>query len=424
MRPPAITRVVIDASAHCQLACPSCPTASGATRAALRPGHLDPVRFAALLDANPQIAEIELSNYGEMFLNPRLIELLRTAWEREVSITADNGVNLNHANCETLEALIRYRVRGLTVSIDGASPETYARYRVKGDFHRVVSNIRQINDFRREHRSMFPLLTWQFIVFGHNEHEIEAARRMAAELGMGFKPKISWDDDFSPVRDSQLVQLQAGIHATRAEHYRAKGTDFARSICHQLWRSPVLNWDGRMLGCCRNFWGDFGSNAFEDGLSTSLASEKIENARQALMGRAPMDGQAPCASCDLYLTMKQDGNWIQPQEVAVPESAVLFGVVPVRGTSEATHTDIFPAPGHRVDPLLLARPPRAQRVELGAQIGTLFVLRPGDYTICVLPRRLDPSYRRKFPAMAPVTVPVTVRARPVAQQIAVELDES
>ncbi len=123
--------IQIDASAHCQLACPSCPTASGATRAAMGAGHLDPAAFERLLEANPSVQEVELSNYGEMFLNPKLRELLRIAFEHRVVLHADNGTNLNHASEETLEALVRYRFRSLSVSIDGASPETYSRYRVK-----------------------------------------------------------------------------------------------------------------------------------------------------------------------------------------------------------------------------------------------------------------------------------------------------
>jgi len=55
-----VRSIQLDASAHCQLACPSCPTASGATRAAMGAGHLDVRAFEALLDANPGLTDIEL----------------------------------------------------------------------------------------------------------------------------------------------------------------------------------------------------------------------------------------------------------------------------------------------------------------------------------------------------------------------------
>lgn len=104
-------------------------------------GHLDVRRFEELLDRNPEIAEVELSNYGEMFLNPRLTEIMRIAAARKVVLHADNGTNMNHVSDDTLEAPVRYRFRSITVSIDGASEETYARYRVRGSFERVLGNI-------------------------------------------------------------------------------------------------------------------------------------------------------------------------------------------------------------------------------------------------------------------------------------------
>jgi len=122
-------------------------------------GHLDPDAFEHLLAENPGLTDIELSNYGEMFLNPRLTDILRIAFDRRVVLHAHNGANLNHASPETLEALVKYRFHSLVVSIDGASPETFSRYRVKGDFKRVIGHIGQINRFKRSAMSGFPLLT-------------------------------------------------------------------------------------------------------------------------------------------------------------------------------------------------------------------------------------------------------------------------
>ena len=143
-----------------------------------------------------------------MFLNPRLPDLMRAAWERKVTLHAVNGVNLNFASDEALEGLVRYGFYAMTCSIDGASQESYRQYRINGNFERVIGHIRKINQYKRQYRSGFPILRWQFIVFGHNEHEIAAARKLAGEFGMIFVPKLSWDDDVSPIRDRELVQIQ------------------------------------------------------------------------------------------------------------------------------------------------------------------------------------------------------------------------
>jgi uncharacterized Fe-S cluster-containing radical SAM superfamily protein len=416
LRPPSV--IQIDASAHCQLACPSCPTADGSVRPAMGAGHLDPLRFEELLDRNPEIAEVELSNYGEMFLNPRLTEIMRIAAERKVVLHAENGTNMNHVSDDVLEALVTHRFRSITVSIDGAGEESYARYRVRGSFGRVIDNIRKINSYKRKHGAAFPLLSWQFIVFGHNEHEIAAAKKMAAGLGMVFRPKISWDDALSPIRDPRLVQIQTGLPATRAEFHQTRGVDVARHICYQLWNQPVLNWDGRLMGCCRNFWGDFGTNAFDAGLSAALGSPMLETAKQMLIGKADAEPGIPCTTCDLYRTLRANGKWITAEEIgkSAGDGAVLAGVVVDAGDSGATHADIFILPGHNVNRLAFVQPPAAVRCEFAVSCATAFVLRPGNYTVYVLPKRLDPTFRTQYPAITPVTAPITVAERPRAQE--------
>ena len=112
-----------------------------------------------------------------------------------------------------LEALVKYKVRAVLCSIDGASQETYQVYRRRGNLDTVIANIRKINHYKQLHRSGFPMLGWQFVVFGHNEHEIPVARELAKSLGMVFSTKISWDSKFSPVRDKEFVRKQTGEQA-------------------------------------------------------------------------------------------------------------------------------------------------------------------------------------------------------------------
>jgi hypothetical protein len=322
--------IQIDASSHCQLACPVCPTANGLTRPVLGAGHLKLADFERLLDRNPEIREVELSNYGEMFLNPQLPELLACAWERKVVVSGRNGVNLNFATEAALEAVVKYRVRALTCSIDGATQATYARYRVNGHLDRVLAHVDRIRELRRLRGSAFPLLDWQFVVMGHNEHELETVRAMARERGMHFTPRLSWNEDHSPVVNRDLVSIQTGLGAAGREEFREKeGVEYTRDICYQLWRAPVLNWNGKMLGCCVNFWGDFGSDAFAEDLPTAMRHPKMEHARRMLMGRAEARPDIPCTTCYQYLSMSRSGKWIGEEELQFPNSGdILVGVVP------------------------------------------------------------------------------------------------
>lgn len=316
MPPSAPDSIQIDASLHCQLACPLCPTADGRLRPALGAGHLKLADFEMLLERNPQIAHVELSNYGEMFLNPQLADILACAFEHKVTVSGANGVNLNFAQEQALDAVVRYRVSTLTCSIDGATQETYSRYRVKGNLSRVLGHIDKIREHRARRQSAFPLLSWQFVVFGHNEHEMKTARAMAAERGMVFVPKLSWDPDHSPVRNPDLVRIETGLEAaSRAEYRERHGVDYMRHICFQLWNAPVLNWNGAMLGCCVNYWGDFGANAFTSGLPEAMVNPKLEYARRMLTGDADPRDDIPCTSCGQYAEIRKTGLWLSKEEI-------------------------------------------------------------------------------------------------------------
>ena len=182
-----------------------------------------------------------------------------------------------------------------------------------------MANLRRLNAFRKQYRSHRPRMRWQFIAFGHNEHEIPAARRLAKELGMSFHVKLAWDD-FSPLSDGELVRREAGA-ATREEFRRTQGAGYVDSICSHLWDQPQINWDGRVLGCSRNFWGEFGGNAFRDGLTASVNSERIQYARGMLTGLLPAREDVPCATCDIYLDRKASGRWVERRTPSLPVRA-------------------------------------------------------------------------------------------------------
>ena len=319
MRLPASLRV--ETSTACQLRCPTCPTADGKTRGTIGIGYLKPTDFEALLEKNPRVRHVELSNWGEMFLNPELVAILEAADRRGVALSADNGVNLNHADDRVLEALVKHRFRSMTCSIDGASEETYKIYRRGGSLARVLSRIRRLNELKTRHGSQEPRLRWLFVAFGHNQHEIPAARALAAELNMTFFVKLAWQDlyapeEFSPVTDAAAIARETGLGvADRREYYARNGVAYhQRTICSQLWKAPQINWDGRMLGCCVNYWGDFG-NVFRDGLSETFHGGKMSYARAMLEGKKPARADIPCTTCSFYLTMKRDGNWMGSKDL-------------------------------------------------------------------------------------------------------------
>ena len=226
----------------------------------------------------------------------------------------DNGVNLNTVREEMLEGVVKYQFNRIICAIDGASSETYKMYRKGGDFETIIANIRKINEFKARYRSDLPILRWQFVAFGHNEHEIPLARQMAYELGMEFFVKLAWDD-FSPVKNKELVRLSSKTEASSRKEYQEKHGSYylIETVCSQLWLQPQINADGRVLGCCVNHWGDYG-NALKEDLIGILNNEKMNYARAMLRGKKEAREDIPCIHCDRYKGMKKSNTWLFPRK--------------------------------------------------------------------------------------------------------------
>lgn len=306
-------KIRLDASTLCQLECPLCPRDALGENIGF--GFLKFDDFKNVLDSNPWVSDIELSNYGEIFLNPDLLEIIMYAYSKNVTLHADNGVNLNTASDEVLEALVKYKFRSLKCSIDGVDQETYSIYRKSGNFEKVIQHIKKINYYKEKLKSAFPLLTWQFIVFGHNTHQIKAARQTAKNLSMLFRLRLSWDDSFSPVINKDLVRHEFGLDvSSRQEYIEKTGKDYVERICTQLWLQPQINFDGKVLGCCVNHWGNFG-NIFQEGLSECLNNEKINYARAMLSGCKESRQDIPCSTCKYYKLKRKNGTWVSLADV-------------------------------------------------------------------------------------------------------------
>ena len=313
------TALRIEACSVCQLRCPLCQSVSGEKAALIGSGYLKFQDFQRLIDQNPQIRRVELGNFGEVFLNKDLPGILEYAYTRNMTTTIDHGANLNYASEEALEALVKYQTAVVRCAIDGITQATYSRYRVGGDLQKVLRNVQKINRFKEQYQSPRPRLLFQFVVFGHNEHEIERAILLSKMLKMEIHLKLNCFPDVMPVYNRDRVRQFVG-YADRREYLEKERMHYQRHECYALWLSPQVNWDGKLLGCCRNKWGGFAENVFESSLISAINNEKIRYAREMLMGRLPAREDMPCLRCAIYQCMAQYSNWITEKEIESAEA--------------------------------------------------------------------------------------------------------
>jgi len=215
-------------------------------------------------------------------------------------------VNFNTVSDEMLDALVKFQFRYLSFAIDGARQETYSKYRAGGDFKQVISNIKRLIHYKKQYNSEFPSLSWQYVLMEHNESDIINAKKIASELGIPIQFKLSWDAG-TAFKNREFVKKETGLKfLSREEREAATKTIYSYTTCEQLFLSPQINWDGRLLGCCCVYQDDFGVNVFEIGLQNALQSPNYVLAKKMITGILPCPPNPvniPCAICGIYKKM-------------------------------------------------------------------------------------------------------------------------
>ena len=272
------TALRIDICSKCQLNCVACYMRID-NYGTVGKGYMKFEKYKEIIDKYPFIKEVEISNNGEPFLNPDIKKILEYSYEKNVSIVVDNGTNFNYVPNDVLEAIAKYKVKRIALSIDGASNTTYKQYRVNGDFNVVMDNVKKLNNYKEKYNKGedIPYINWKYVLMEHNENEVEKAIRMEKDLKLHMYFCLDWRG-FTPKNPQKMKEL-TGIDFL----YKGKPTLYPE-FCLFMLRSPQINWDGRLLGCCMTYKTDWKKNIFTDGLIESLNSEYYRHAIYKLLG--------------------------------------------------------------------------------------------------------------------------------------------
>lgn len=300
---PKISEVSIDFSTICQLRCVECSTSKGITHNGIvGRGQLPYDDFVTFIDNNPEIKRMEMSNWGEIFLNKDITRIIKYAFEKGITLYCGNGTNFNDVEEETLEALVKYRVEYLNLSIDGATQETYEKYRVRGNLSKVFHNIERLNFYKEKYKSDFPKLSWQFVIFGHNEHELPLVKELCKKYNMAFNPKLNYSS-FSPVINRDFVRKESGLGVADRQEYKEMHKHEYKAPCYHCFASPQINWNGDILGCSVNKWKTLG-NVKTMSVVEWTESESFKSLVSVLFNGKECPENLPCYHCPNYQNKK------------------------------------------------------------------------------------------------------------------------
>ncbi len=236
----------VEPATLCNLSCPECPVGNGTLKR--ESGVMDWQLFTQLTDQTARhLNHLILYFQGEPFLAPHLFDMVRYAKKKNIYVsTSTNG---HFFTPEIIREILNSGLDRLIVSLDGASQETYEKYRRGGDFDRVVNGIRMLVKERNGRGYRKPLIIVQFIYFRHNLHEKEKIRTLVRETGadkLEYKTAQFYDrrvtNELVP-RDPRYAR-----YVRRDEGYVLRYK--LKNRCPRLWNTGVVTWDGKVVPCC------------------------------------------------------------------------------------------------------------------------------------------------------------------------------
>jgi MoaA/NifB/PqqE/SkfB family radical SAM enzyme len=169
-----ITHLHVEASTYCNARCPGCPrNAYGVNLPGLFPlQHLTIEKFQQVLRRYPKVHRINFNgNLGDPMMNPDIGELVRLAGENVKCNVTTNGSIGRLEQYKTLADMCAT----VTFSIDGLR-DTNHLYRQDVDWNKLME---RANTFIQSGGNA----VWKMVLFRHNKHQVEEARRMSESLG-------------------------------------------------------------------------------------------------------------------------------------------------------------------------------------------------------------------------------------------------
>lgn len=287
-------RYNIDPTNVCNLRCPVCPTGLGTIGRERGRIHFD--NFAAIVD---QIAKytyvLELYNWGEPFLHPRIFDMIHYAHKRRISVRLSS--NMNYFGREMAERTVASGLDRIIVSVDGSTQESYEKYRRGGNLSRVLGNVSLLVEEKRQQNSLYPFILIRMLINRYNEHQIDKVRQIAKELGAdGFSTGGFFIDTTDP------SQVQEWLPTDKAQSYYDRSTGKLENVwhCSDLWESMTINWDGGVAPCCwlHHKKNDF-DNVFEKPVAEIWNGEAYVSSRRvfALGGSGAGPKKTICTAC-------------------------------------------------------------------------------------------------------------------------------
>jgi radical SAM protein with 4Fe4S-binding SPASM domain len=271
----------VEPTTSCNLRCPQC--ISGLRDFTRNTGMLDFPLFKNIIDeVHEELIWLVLYFQGEPFLNKQFLDFVKYAAEKNI-YTATSS-NAHYFTDDIAKQTVQSGLDRLIISIDGTTQESYSKYRVGGKLDKVIEGTRNILDWKKKLKSQTPHVIWQFIVFKHNEGEVEDVKRMAKEIGVD-ELAIKTAQVYHYETDHEFIPTDTTLSRYEKKHDGTYGIKNSfLNQCWKMWRSSVITWDGLVVPCCfdKDAQHQFG-NISQQSFTQVWQSAQYNQFRQAIL---------------------------------------------------------------------------------------------------------------------------------------------
>jgi MoaA/NifB/PqqE/SkfB family radical SAM enzyme len=314
----------LETTNRCNLLCTTCPRTFEQLEP---PADMGWELFTTIVGQFPHITRVVLHGVGEPMMVPALPRMIRYLKDRGVYVLFNtNGTLLTR---RAGEQLIAAGLDELRVSLDAATPESFARVRGRDLFNRIVRNVCAFTRLQRESGYALPRVSLWLTGLKETIAELPAFVRLADEMGVRevylqrlvyfpqaqglaraesalFEQLNAQEEACLGEAESLAQRLGIAFNASGATE---PGTSLRRqhqerpwSPCRRPWTLMYFTAHGKALPCCIAPFSLRGYAAFTLGDATQQSLREIWNgARYQEFRRALLSEQPPaaCARCGL-----------------------------------------------------------------------------------------------------------------------------
>jgi radical SAM protein with 4Fe4S-binding SPASM domain len=252
----------------------------------------------------------QLYGWGEPFVNPdyeRMFDYVTEHFAGTRLYISTNGVLLTD---EWADKLLAYGKCLVNVSLNAATPETYAQLTQRNLFHRVVGNVRNLMRAKEERAVNDLVVALSFVAIKPNIHELPRFIELSDELGIRYVTlqdlsileeghvQLFLGDDEAEARRMFLVAAEIaqarGVYLDSFTHYpvtyfmQDRSESIPRDLprdclsvweqddnapfypqpveCYEPWMTFMISQNGAVTTCCRarEVMGNLLEQSFEE----------------------------------------------------------------------------------------------------------------------------------------------------------------